>query len=445
MRPKKQTKDPQGELFRARLDNLLDRRHELFRLAGIIDWSALDGVFGTLYCEEQGRPGVPTRVMVGLHFLKHMYDESDESVVAKFVENPYWQYFCGLEFFVHTLPIDPSSMTRFRRRVGPSGVEEMLRTTLAAAQKKGLLRASDVAKVNVDTTVMEKAIAYPTDARLYDKARRRLVGAARRRGVVLRQSYARVGKRAFVKQARYAHAQQFKRARRETRKLRTMLGRVVRDVRRKCPRPDEKLAHDLGLCERLLEQKRDDKGKLYSLWAPEVECISKGKAHKRWEFGCKVGVVATSKRGWVVGVQAFHGAPYDGHTLASSLAQAEHLTGMTVEQAFCDKGYRGVDAVGATEVCRPDRRRKSPSLRRWMRRRSAIEPDIGHLKSDCGMDRNHLHGQDGDAMNAMLAGCGFNLRKVMRELSRAFFMLVLWVLYGSRGDERPGAHALVAA
>jgi len=320
-------------------------------------------------------------------------------------------------------------MSRWRKRVGSDGAESLLQETIEAAKRGGLLKRSDVERVNVDTTVQEKAIAFPTDARLYHKARQRLTREAVRRGIKLRQSYARVGKRTLQAQSRYAHAMQFKRARRQTRRLRTILGRVMRDIERKCPHPDAELSRLLELCERLHAQRRTDSGKLYSLWAPEVECISKGKAHKRYEFGCKVGVVSTSKKNWLVGVQALHGNPYDGHTLKASLDQAERSTGMPVHHAFVDKGYRGSrDSVPQVAVHWPDRRRKDRSLRRWMKRRSAVEPVIGHMKSDCRMDRNYLHGEEGDRTNALLAGCGFNLRKLMRELSRVVSRLLLVVL-----------------
>jgi IS5 family transposase len=410
--------------------------HALCRLARQIDWKVFDDRFGPLYDDRLGRTGKPTRLMAGIHYLKHAFNESDESVVARWVENPYWQYFCGFEYFQHRFPIDPSSMTRWRRRVGEEGVELLLKETIATAQRSDHIKHSDVERVTVDTTVQEKAIAYPTDARLYHKAIVKLGWRARHDGIVLRQSYVRVSKRTLQKQGRYAHAKQFKRARRMTKKLRTMLGRLLRDIERKCPSPSTDMAELISRCWRLHAQQRNDKNKLYSLWAPEVECISKGKAHKRYEFGCKVGVVSTTKKNWIVGIQAFHGNPYDGHTLAQSIEQVERLTVMKVEHAFVDKGYRGskaVESVPSVEVHWPDHRRKDRSLRRWMRRRSAVEPVIGHAKSDHRMDRNFLHGKEGDLMNALLAGCGFNLRKLLRELSRSYFWLrtfVLWAVWG---------------
>jgi len=235
-----------------------------------------------------------------------------------------------------------------------------------------------------------------------------------------------VGKRALQKQGRYAHAQQLKRARKETRKLRTYLGRVIRDIQRKAATSgtelDQQLSQYLERATRIHRQQRADKHKLYSMQAPEVECISKGKEHKKYEFGCKVSVVTTSKRGWVVGIEALHGNPYDGHTLKGAHAQVAKLTGVTPEEVFVDKGYRGAQHHPENVAVYLSGRKLSGPLKRLLRRRSAIEPVIGHLKQDHRMKRNYLRGQDGDCINALLVGCGFNLRK----LTRVFF----WLIFG---------------
>lgn len=420
MRAKKRERD-QWELFRARLDQILKPTHPLYVLSGKINWEYFESEFGGLYVEEQGRPGLPIRLMVGLHYLKHAYNESDESVVARYVENPYWQYFCGSEYFEHDMPLDPTSLVKWRKRVGAEGMEKLLRETIESGKREKLIKKRHLSKVNVDTTVQEKAIAFPTDARLYEKMRKRLVRAAKERGVELRQSYKRLGKLALQKQGRHSHARQMRRARRETKRLKTYLGRVMRDIQRKVERPDEELKVLLSLAERIYNQKRKDKKKVYSVHASEVECISKGKAHKRYEFGCKVSVVSTSKDNWVVGVDAVHGNPYDGHTLEGALKQSERLTGYRAEEAYCDRGYRGAGKhILGTAVYLTDRRRKrvSRSLWKWIKRRSAIEPIIGHLKSDNRMDRNYLKGREGDRMNAMLAASGFNMRKLLRAFLR---------------------------
>jgi IS5 family transposase len=439
MQPKKPESETirQDHLFRARLDQQLNREHALFVLAGKIDWDRFDRKFGELY-SDQGRPGVPTRLMVGLHYLKHMYDESDESVVERWVENPYWQYFCGFEYLQHELPIDPSSMTRWRNRIGAKRMKMLLKVTIETAKKLGLLKHHHASRVNVDTTVQEKAIAFPTDQRLYQKARVKLVKEAKKRGIRLRQSYTRLGRRAFSKHGRYAHARQWKRARKMTRKLKTYLGRVIRDIERKCPKPDVDLEVLLEISKAIYEQKRDDTNKVYSLHALEVECISKGKAHKRYEFGCKVAAVSTSTSNWVLDVEALDGNPYDGHTLKGSLDNAEENSGFKVKESYCDKGYRGgAKDVPGVDVYLSGSRRLTRAKRKRLKRRQAIEPIIGHMKTDNRMGRNFLKGIEGDKNNAVLAGCGFNMRKLYRAVARFVRELLLgWIAEIGRNGVR---------
>jgi IS5 family transposase len=423
MQPKKRHEEP--DLFRSHLGQILNRKHPLFVLADQIDWTCFEEAFGPTYVEETGRPGIPIRLMVGLHYLKHTFDESDESVLDRFLENPYWQYFCGFEYFQHRLPIDSSSLTRFRKRIGDAGVEVMFKALLDTAKRDGHLSKSHMNKVNVDTTVQEKAIAFPTDARLCYKMRDVLVRAAEARGIGLRQNYRRVAKKALAKQSRYAHAKQWKRSRKMTRKLKTMLGCVYRDIKRKANDVDEELGQLLMLADRLLKQEKKSKNKLYSVHAPEVECISKGKAHKRYEFGNKVGMVTTSRDNWIVGIESFHGNPYDGHTLEASLDQVKRLTDWSVKEAYVDLGYRGHGYEGETDVHIVNYRRMrklTRATRRWFKRRSAIEPIFGHIKHDHRMSRNYLKGVEGDRMNALLCGCGFNMRKLLAVFFLPHFM-----------------------
>lgn len=399
------------------LRELLNPEHPLFRLAGAINWQVFEEEFGKLYAEGIGRPALPTRLLVGLHYLKHLYNVSDEVVVASWLENPYWQYFCGEEYFRHELPCAPTSLVKWRRRVGAAGVEQLLKQSLDAAQRAGGLKPAEFQRVNVDTTVQEKAIAFPTDARLYHKARRALVRLARVLQYKLRQSYERLGKQALARQGRYAAAQQMKRARQQTKQLRTYLGRVLRNLERFVGPLKEGQARLLLLARRIFAQQRGDHGKLYSVHAPEVACIAKGKAHKRYEFGAKVSVVTTNRQGWIIGIDAEPGNPYDGATLAPALQQAERLCGVKAEEAFVDKGYRGSQHHPAgVAVYISGRRNLSGRLRKLLRRRSAIEPVIGHTKHDHGLERNHLLGEAGDRINALLSGCAWNLRKLWREL-----------------------------
>jgi IS5 family transposase len=323
MRPQTSTSQASDDSQRVSLSLIVSHGHPLYRLAKAIDWTQFESEFGSLYAEDVGRPGLLTRLMVGLHYLKYLFDESDEAVIEKFVENPYWQFFCGCLYFEHELPCHPTSLIKWRRRIGAEGMEKLLTETLSTAKREQALKESEIKRVNVDTTVQEKAIAFPTDARLYHKARRALVRAARSAGINLRQSYARVGKHALARQGRYAQAKQMKRARRETKRLRLCLGRVIRDIQRKCPEPAAQLKLLLERSQRIFKQQRHDTRKLYSVHAPEVECIAKGKAHQPYEFGCKVAVVTTSKTNWVVAIDAVHENPYDGATLSPAINQVE--------------------------------------------------------------------------------------------------------------------------
>lgn len=436
MKPSRNVPSGTEDLFRSRLENIIDLRHELVRLAAAIDWGFFDDAFEAFYSEE-GRPGIATRMMVGLHILKHMFDLSDEEVCERWVYDPYFQYFCGEEYFQHALPIDRSSMTRWRDRIGREGLEKVFQESLGVAHRTGALRTKDLKRVTVDTTVQEKAVAFPTDAKLIHRARERLVRLAREHGVPLRQSYARVGKRALIMQGRYRHAKQHKRANKAMRKLKTYLGRTIRDIRRKTAHDEDSrdaFRRPLWLAERVLTQKRRDPyPKVYSLHAPEVECIGKGKAHKPYEFGCKVSVATTNARApggqFVTHMKAFHGNPYDGHTLKEVIAEMEDWTGIEVERIYLDKGYQGHDYPNKFKVYKSGQKRGiTPTIRKELRRRSAIEAVIGHMKSDGRLDRNFLKGRDGDKINAILVGAGYNYRLVLKWL-RLLFALIMRVLF----------------
>ena len=304
------------ELFQAHFDQLLNPKHPLMKLANQIDWDAFDVAFEGCYCPDQGAPGKATRLMVGLHYLKHAFNESDESVVARWVENPYWQHFCGYTHLQHQCPIHPTSMTQWRQRVGQDKLVALLEQTVLVAVQQKHLPKGEMKQVNVDTTVQEKNITHPTDSKLLYQAIVKLGRAAKASDIALRQSYVRVAKRASIKASRYAHARQFKRLRRELRKMRTWVGRLIRDVRRKAGTLTEPLKALLAQCQRLRDQRQGDSNKLYSLHEPDVRCISKGKAHKRYEFGQKVSLATTNRRDWFVGAMLCEGNPYDGHTLS---------------------------------------------------------------------------------------------------------------------------------
>ncbi len=412
MKPKKPDNHP--DLFRARLSQILNLSHPLCRLAEHIDWDRIEREVEALYASGPGQPPLATRLMVGLHYLKYTFNESDESVVKRWVENPYWQYFCGFDHLQHDLPLHPTSLVKWRQRVGDK-LDVLLAETIDVALRTRALKSTALKHVNVDTTVQEKAIAFPTDARLYHKMRKTLVRQAQRRGIRLRQSYRRVGHKAFILQSRYANARQMRRAAKQTRKLKTYLGRVMRDIERKYDSDDQSLQPLLLQAKRLFDQQRHDTNKLYSVHEPDVRCIAKGKAHQRYEFGNKASLVTTSKGNWLIGAQSLPGNPYDGHTLQAALQQTHALTGITAQNAYCDQGYRGHGMRGKTRVHIVGKipKRASASVRKWMKRRAAIEPTIGHLKSDHRLGRNYLKGNAGDQANVVLAAAAYNLAKLL--------------------------------
>ena len=287
-------------IFALRLDQIIDLNHPLVALAGKVDWAFLERTFGEAYTDGPGQPPLPTRLMAGLTILKYTHDLSDEVLCERWVENPYYQFLCGEEFFQHKLVLDRSSLTRWRQRMGEEKIKALLQESLSIAVKTEAIKPSELSEVIIDTTVEPKNVMFPTDARLLNRAREILVRLARKRGVPLRQSYARVGKFALIRHQRYAHAKQFKRANRALKTLRTYLGRVIRDIGRK-------IEHDGWLKEmvfksillrarRVRDQQQRQRGpKVYSLHAPEVECIGKGKAHRPYEFGVKVSVATTHR------------------------------------------------------------------------------------------------------------------------------------------------------
>jgi transposase, IS5 family len=458
MRPPKQTQTTQADLFRARLDQLVNPEHELVRLASLIDWRFLEERCGAAYSDAAGRPPLPTRLMAGLAILKHTYNLSDEGLCDRWIENPYFQLFCGETFFCHELPFDRSSLTRWRQRMGEDRLTALLQETLSVAVRTKALKVSDLEQVVVDTTVQEKAVMFPTDAKLTDRARTRLVRMAKGHGIKLRQSYARVGKFALIMHQRYAHAKQYGRARVKLRKLRTYLGRTMRDIERvivERPELNDAFRRELFNATRVLEHKRGHKrgerkksdpppkyAPIYSLHAPEVECIGKGKAHKPWEFGVKVSVTTPLKPAaggqFILHAAALPGRPYDGHTLAPVIAGIEAVTGVEIKHIVADKGYRGGNAPKPYDMrvyITGQKRGMTDAIKRLMKRRAAVEPVIGHQKTDHRMGRNFLAHAIGDAANAVLSAVGYNTRRLLNWLA----LLLAWILYNLRASQNPAA------
>jgi IS5 family transposase len=432
--------DRQKDLLRPPLDEIIDLGHPLAHLAREIDWDFLDARFSSVCRRGPGQPPLPTRLVAGLLILKHMHDLSDEALCARWLENPYYQYFCGEEAFQHRPRFDRSSLTRWRQRLGEEQLAALLQESLSVAHKTEALSTKDLERVAVDTTVQPKNVAFPTDARLLHKAIVMLAGLARAHEVPLRQSYVRVGKRAALKAGRYAHAKQFKRHNRQLKFLRTRLGRLIRDIRRKIDGNEELqeiFAIPLTRADQVRHQKQRQRGwKLYSLHAPEVECIGKGKARAPYEFGCKVSIATpvTKPKGgqFVLHAKALHGNPYDGHTLGPIVAEMEAQSGVEARRIHVDKGYRGHNHPNKFRVWISGQvRRVTKTIRREMKRRAAVEPVIGHVKAEHRMDRNYLKGRDGDCANAILAAAGYNFSLLLRWLETLLRALIQ-LLVGAR-------------
>ena len=458
------------DFFRARLDAMIDLRHSLAVLATRMRWAEIESALAPCFVRQDrqgrpiegldpfgptlqmtgagtsaaGRPRLPIRLMVGLLYLKHAFGESDESVVQRWAENPYWQFFCGGEYFETRLPCDTSGLTRLRRALGDAGVEELLAKTIETAVSMKAIAPKDLERVIVDSTVQEKAIAFPTDSRLLDVARRKLVLIAKRSGVVLRQTFEKEGRSLKRRAGGYAHAKQYRRLRRVLKRQRTILGRVMRDLERRLPTlADGMKAHTtrwLGRARRIHTLRRAAKDTLYTLQAREGETIGKGKARQPYEFGVKVGIATTEKGNLIVGARAFPGNPYDGHTLTEQIEQAtilmQEVQGTPKPHtAIVDLGYRGVEVPGVEIIHRGRIKSLSAKARRLLKRRQAVEPVIGHLKDDCGLRRNWLKGSEGDVLHPVLCAAGYNLRWLMRAIARLGLkaLFALWLLVGMRG------------
>lgn len=446
------------DFFRSRLDQMIDLRKPLAVLATHIPWQELEASVAHRFARQvrtgkkvadidlfgptavvvggsmsnAGRPRLPMRLMISLLYLKHTFNESDEGVCERWSETPVWQYFSGQEYFEDRLPCDPSAISRFRGLLGEEGVEELLVQTIMVAIELGLIERSALTTVIVDSTVQQKAIAHPTDSRLLEVARQKLTEAAKSHGILLKQTYAKEGQDLARMAGRYAHAKQYRRMHKTIKRQRTILGRLARDIERSktvlAQSIQEALNPLLSRAHRIAEQSRRKKttkgrDKIYSWHAPEVECISKGKARTPYEFGVKVGIVTTLKSNLIVGARSFPDNPYDGHTLAEALEQSSTLlqdTGIKPQVVYADLGYRGVDAEIPDYQLkhRGKFKRLTPKEQQLLKRRQAIEPVIGHLKSDHGMNRCHLKGKIGDAIHAVLCAAGFNMKWLLRMIAR---------------------------
>jgi IS5 family transposase len=419
----------QTSLFQT-LEELLNPSEALYQLSNKIPWEELEKEFSLLY-SETGRPSKPIRLMISLLLLKQLYNLGDETVVSAWVHNPYWQYFSGYKTFQWHFPIEPTDLVHFRKRIGKEGLEKIFKMSISLHGKN-----SKEKEVVIDTTVQEKNITYPTDVKLHKKIIDKCVKIAKKEGIQLRQSYRRISKQLVIDQRGNRSKNGKAKAKKSAKKLRTIAGRLTREIRRKLSKETlQKYETELKLFTQVLAQQKGDQNKIYSLHEPKVYCISKGKAHKRFEFGSKVSIVLTKKSGIAVGACNFEENIYDGHTLPKVLEQTKRLTGKEPKVAIVDRGYRGVSMVENTEIIRPKKPKKNATIyekakaRKRFRRRAAIEPVIGHLKQDFRLSRNYLKGIKGDMANVLLAATAYNLDKWMRVESKKIIHFLLALIF----------------
>jgi len=420
------------------LADFIDMKHPLVLMAEKMQWEVFETHWAQLHSDAGGQMANSGRLVAGLLMLKHMEAISDERLMHAWVSNPYYQYFCGEVHFKHRPPINPTTLIKWRKRLGEEGMEWLLTTVIESAIASDVVKRESFAHLCIDSTVMEKNIAYPTDSRLLEKLRVKLVSFLTEHELSMRQSYSRQGPRLAQQVGRYAHAKQYKRMRRSLKKQSTWVGRLQRELERQLDslnETDQAKANELiALAKRAIAQTKNPKhkDKLYSLHEQTVDCISKGKARKRYEFGTKVGIVTTQQEGFVSAIRSFPGNPYDGHTLDEQLQQSETLSGMTVKTVAVDLGYRGRHATQADVIHRGKKLSKRQKKR--LRRRSMIEAMIGHMKSDGLLECCYLKGSEGDALHAILCGVGHNLRLIRGYWLRVLFWRWTWLsLYSITG------------
>ncbi|WKN42927.1 IS5 family transposase [Tunicatimonas pelagia] len=411
----------QTSLFTTDLIDCLNPNNRLYQLAQRLPWAAIEKDFEGYY-SKLGQPAKPIRLMVGLLMLKQLENLSDEVLVERWCENPYYQFFCGMATFQWEAPCHPTDLVYFRKRIGKEGAEKLLSYSLHIHPEA----VRKVDQVLIDTTVQEKNITYPTDAKLavrvIDKCRK----IASKEGIQLRQSYRRVVKSHLLNQRFATHPKNRKKARSSLRSLKTIAGRLIRELRRKLPTGS--LAYHRNVLkrfERVIKQQRTDKNKIYSLHEPDVACIIKGKVAKKYEFGSKASLALTKESNLIVGVASFKGNPHDSHTLEETLNAVERASGQRPKEGICDRGYRGKARVGSTQISIPKAKKhrnnyQKQKTRKKFRRRAAIEPVIGHTKQGFRLERNYLKSFLGDEINLNLAAMAFNLKSWIRKQNTIF-------------------------
>jgi transposase, IS5 family len=414
--------------FYSTFEEQLNHAHPLYILAHKINWQIFQEAFKHHYSEDKGAPAKPIRLMVSFLILKHLRNLSDESVVEQWAENVYYQYFSGEQVFACQPPCVPTELVEFRKRIGEEGIELILKESIRVNGKDGQEKDA-----TTDTTVQEKNITYPTDSKLHKKIVAHCKTIAERENIELRQSYTRTIKKLTLLQRFRNHPKNHGKAKKADKKIKTIAGRLIRELERKLP-AENKYHQELDLFKKILQQKRTDTQKTYSIHEPHVQCISKGKEHKKYEFGSKVSIITTKNTGVIIGAINIPKNDYDAHTLEPAINQQQRLTGRVLNNNYVDRGYRGTKNVSGTNIIIADNNKNKTAyqkqkLRHGFRRRAAIEPRIGHLKSDHRLSRNFYKGIFGDNINVMLAAAAMNFKRMMNKwkLDPVFFIFLNWI------------------
>ena len=411
------------------LVDFIDDKHELVLLSEKIDWDYFEEEFSPLY-SKTGNPSHPIRFMVGCLLLKHLYNLGDETLASAWIMNPYMQYFCGRVFFEHQFPCDPSNFVHFRKRIGEKGIEKIFSYSVRMHDAK----TSTSNFVLSDTTVQENNTTFPTDAKLCKKVIDYCNKIAESEGIKQRQRYTKVSKQLVRNTYNGKHPKRAKLARKSQRQLKTIAMRLIRELERNFTAEQQEFYREsMALYTKAVTQKRNDTDKVYSLHKPFTRCIAKGKAHKQYEFGNKVGLVTTSNKGKkiILGIKAFLQTPYDGHTIEPLLEQMETGGQQLPKELVYDRGGKGKSEIKGVKISIPGVPRKTDTAyqkhtkRKKFRTRAAIEPIIGHLKTDFRLAQNYFLGETGPQINALLSATAWNMKKMMEILKEKIYFYFL--------------------
>jgi IS5 family transposase len=440
----------QRELFRTRLEDMINPNHELALLAKAIDWDYFENEFKNYY-SEKGAPSVPIRTMAGCLLLKHLYNLGDEKIPECWDRDVYFQYFCGGVFFEHKFPFNPSDFCHFRNRVGEAGVAKIFAYSVK-------LHGAEVPKqakfVLSDTTVQENNTTFPTDAKMCKKVIDYCNKIAAQEGIKQRQKYTRESKQLLRDTYNGKNPKRAKKAKKARKRLQTIANKQLRELDRKMTEEQKSLYQSiLDIYRRAVNQQKKDKNKVYSFHKPFTECIAKGKAHKQYEFGNKVGLVTSGKKGKkiILAIRGFLCNPYDGHTIEPLLNQMENNNIPLPEELAYDRSGKGKTQIKGVNIIIPSPPKKNATpyqkqrKRKKCRSRAAIEPIIGHLKTDFRMAQNYLWGEKGVQINALMAATAWNLKKMMEKLKAKFLCFIFRVLFPQKFYFSPSKNYSIAA